>query len=119
MEKRYTMAEAAYMLNISASGLEKWITDAKMRSVVKKQRMETDMRSHYLTKAQLEQLATLHRRTLREEQDIGQRLAAVEERLARLEALMAHQGDSSTSSMEQGPSAPLQSHTEAFPQQQE
>lgn len=98
MEKRYTMAEAAYMLNISASGLEKWITDAKMRSIVKKQRMETDMRSHYLTKAQLEQLAALHRRTLREESDIGQRLAAMEERLERLEALIAHQGDNTSTS---------------------
>lgn len=100
MEKRYTMAEAAYMLNISASGLEKWISDAKMRAIVKKQRMETDMRSHYLTKTQLEQLAALHRRTLREreESDMGQRLAAIEERLTRLEALIAHQGDNTSSS---------------------
>ena len=98
MEKRYTIAEAAYLLNISTSGLENWITDAKMRAIVQKQRMETDMRSHYLTKAQLEQLAALHRRTLREESDIGQRLTAIEERLERLEALIANQRDTSTTS---------------------
>ena len=94
MEKRYTMAEAAYLLNISTSSLENWINDAKMRAIVKRQRMETDMRAHYLTRPQVEQLAALHQRTLRdgEESDIGQRLAAIEERLARLEALIAHQG---------------------------
>lgn len=95
MEERYILIEAAGILDISKRALDQWIDRAGMRSVVNKQRMETDMRARYLTRSQLEQLAALHRRTLRGDGEIGevrQRLAAVEERLARLEALITHQG---------------------------
>jgi len=106
------------MLGVSRKTLEGWLVRDGMSSIVRKQRMETDMRAHYLTKAQLEQLAALHRRALKGD-DVRERMAALERRMERLEALIAHQGDTSTtSSTEIGPSVPPPSHPEAFPQQE-
>lgn len=118
MEERYILAEAAEKLGVSKGTLVNWIERAKLRAEVDRQRMEDDMRAHYLTRPQLEQLAALHRRALKGD-DIRERMAALERRMERLEALIAHQGDSATTSTEKDSSAPLQSHTEAFPQQQE
>jgi transposase len=91
MQERFTIAEAAAKLNISTSGLENWINQAKLRRAVDEQRMENDMRAHYLTRPQLEQLAALHRRTLKDD-DVERRFAALEQRIERLEALIANQG---------------------------
>ncbi|HEY7348138.1 MAG TPA: hypothetical protein VH599_07430 [Ktedonobacterales bacterium] len=64
-EERYILLEAAQKLGISKGTLVNWIARAGWSELVATQRMEYDQRAHYLTGAQLEQLAKAHRRTIR------------------------------------------------------
>lgn len=64
VEERYTFQEATEKLDISRSTLLNWIARAGLREAVDEQVMEYDQRAHYLTRAQLEQLAKVHRRAL-------------------------------------------------------
>lgn len=78
---RYTFADALALLGISKSTLDDWLVKAKLRKTVDRQRFPDDMRQRYLTKAQLEQLATAHRRPLT--------IPSAIDPLARLEAVDA------------------------------
>lgn len=80
MEDRYILVDAAQKLSISKSTLLNWIARANLREAVNKQVMEGDLRAFYLTRAQLEQLAALHRRKIGE--SIGERVAALEQQVA-------------------------------------
>ncbi len=80
-DQKYTYGEAMALLGISRSTLEEWITKAKLRNAIKKQRYPDDMRQHYLLRTQLEQLAAAHRRQLA--------TPAAVDPLARLEAVDA------------------------------
>lgn len=63
-QDRYTIPEALQVLGISKSALDSWIKRAGLRESISSQRMEDDMREHFITREQLESLATSHRRQI-------------------------------------------------------
>lgn len=60
-EKRYTMAEAAELLDVSNKTLVNWVNVGGLRKTVDTQVFEYDKRAHYLTYDQLMKLARDHR----------------------------------------------------------
>jgi len=95
VKERYTIAEAVSALQTSKSTLYTWMLRADLVEPVKRQRMPDDWREHYLTRAQVEELAAAHRRTLDQagapdvqavDSALSERIERVEGRLSRLEA---------------------------------
>ncbi len=65
MQDRYSLSEAQEVLGVSKATLEVWIRSQKaIKKALEKQRQPDDLRVRYLTRAQVEQLATTHRRQL-------------------------------------------------------
>ncbi len=63
--ERYRLEEAAEALGVGLSTLRIWLAaSSALRKAVQKQRLDYDMRRHYLTGDQLRELAEGHGRTL-------------------------------------------------------
>lgn len=88
--KQYTLEEAAQALGVSTTTLRLWVREIKdLHAAVEQQRVEYDMRQRYLTLEQVQALAVAHGRELRQDdENTGQRLAALEKRIERLEAFL-------------------------------
>lgn len=61
----YRLEEAAEVLQVGLSTLREWIDVTGLRKTVQQQRLDYDLRRHYLTGDQLNALATAHGRTLK------------------------------------------------------
>lgn len=82
--EQYSMSEAARALGVSLRTLTRWID----QQGIARDRPFSDMRQRTLSRAQVEQLAATHKRTLRpiDLEGIAANLGELYERMERLEA---------------------------------